>query len=119
MSLAKIAAPALVLAAVLLIPAASAIAQDYTPQNADEAARIASAAATKGALSDTRALGAGLVIIGAGVGIGWLTRSAVESMARQPELAGNVQRAMIISAALIEGVTFFALIIIGFILTTY
>ena len=59
------------------------------------------------------------MIIGAGIGIGWLTRSAVESMARQPETAGNVQTAMIISAALIEGVTFFALIVIGFILTTY
>ena len=49
----------------------------------------------------------------------WLTRSAVESMARQPEIAANIQTAMIISAALIEGVTFFALIIVGFILTTY
>ena len=55
----------------------------------------------------------GLVIIGAAIGIGWLTRSAVESMARQPEIAGNIQTAMIISAALIEGVTFFALILIG------
>jgi F-type H+-transporting ATPase subunit c len=58
----------------------------------------------------------GLVIIGAALGIGGLTRSAVESMARQPEIAANIQTAMIISAALIEGVTFFALIIIGFIL---
>jgi F-type H+-transporting ATPase subunit c len=63
-------------------------------------------------LADVRAIGAGLVIIGAALGIGGLTRSAVESMARQPEMAGNVQTAMIISAALIEGVTFFALIII-------
>jgi F-type H+-transporting ATPase subunit c len=63
-------------------------------------------------LADVRAIGAGLVIIGAALGIGGLTKSAVESMARQPEMAGNVQTAMIISAALIEGVTFFALIII-------
>ena len=46
------------------------------------------------------------------MGIGGLTKSAVESMARQPETAANIQTAMIISAALIEGVTFFALIII-------
>ncbi len=57
------------------------------------------------------AIGAGLVIIGGGLGIGKIGASAVESMARQPELAGGIQTAMIISAALIEGVTFFALII--------
>lgn len=62
--------------------------------------------------ADLRAIGAGIVILGAAMGIGGLTRSAVESMARQPETAGNIQTAMIISAALIEGVTFFALIII-------
>jgi F-type H+-transporting ATPase subunit c len=65
---------------------------------------------------DFSSIGCGLVIIGAAIGIGWLTRSAVESMARQPEMAGNIQTAMIISAALIEGVSFFALIIIGFII---
>ena len=52
----------------------------------------------------------GLVIIGAAMGIGGLTKSALESMARQPEVANNIQTAMIISAALIEGVTFTALI---------
>jgi F-type H+-transporting ATPase subunit c len=57
------------------------------------------------------ALGAGLVILGAGFGIGKIGAAAVESMARQPEVAGNVQTAMIISAALIEGATFFALIV--------
>jgi F-type H+-transporting ATPase subunit c len=57
------------------------------------------------------AIGAGLVVIGAGLGIGKLAASAVESMARQPEVAGNIQTAMIIAAALIEGFTFFALII--------
>ena len=62
--------------------------------------------------ADLRAIGAGIVILGAALGIGGLTRSAVESMARQPETAANIQTAMIISAALIEGVTFFALIII-------
>jgi F-type H+-transporting ATPase subunit c len=57
------------------------------------------------------AFGAGLVILGAGLGIGKIGASAVESMARQPEVAGNIQTAMIIAAALIEGATFFALII--------
>ncbi len=57
------------------------------------------------------AFGAGLVILGAGMGIGKIGSSAVESMARQPEVAGNIQTAMIIAAALIEGATFFALIV--------
>lgn len=57
------------------------------------------------------ALGAGLVTIGAAYGIGKLASSALESMARQPEVAGTIQIAMIIAAALIEGFTFFALYI--------
>ena len=57
------------------------------------------------------ALGAGLVVMGAAYGIGKLAGSALESMARQPEVAGNIQTAMIIAAALIEGFTFFALYI--------
>lgn len=59
----------------------------------------------------TGAFGAGLVILGAAYGIGSIGAKAVESMARQPEVAGNIQTAMLISAALIEGATFFALII--------
>jgi F-type H+-transporting ATPase subunit c len=59
----------------------------------------------------TGAFGAGLVVIGAGYGIGKLAASALESMARQPEVAGNIQTAMIIAAALIEGFTFYALFI--------
>lgn len=57
------------------------------------------------------ALGAGLVVIGAGLGIGKLAAAALESMARQPEVAGSIQAAMIIAAALIEGFTFYALYI--------
>jgi F-type H+-transporting ATPase subunit c len=57
------------------------------------------------------AFGAGLVMVGAGYGIGKIGSSAVESMARQPEVAGSIQTAMIVSAALIEGATFFALIV--------
>jgi F-type H+-transporting ATPase subunit c len=62
--------------------------------------------------SDLKAIGAGLVIIGAALGIGGVAKGAVESMARQPEVAGNINAAMILAAALIEGVTFFALVII-------
>ena len=57
------------------------------------------------------AFGAGIVLLGAGFGIGKIGSSAVESMARQPEVADKVQTAMIIAAALIEGATFFALIV--------
>lgn len=59
----------------------------------------------------TRYFGAGLVLIGAGMGIGKIGVAAVESMARQPEVAGDIRGAMIVSAALIEGATFFALIV--------
>jgi F-type H+-transporting ATPase subunit c len=57
------------------------------------------------------AFAAGLVIMGAAYGIGRIGSTAVDSMARQPEVAGSIQTAMIISAALIEGATFFALIV--------
>lgn len=55
------------------------------------------------------AIGAGLVAIGAGLGIGLLAKGAVESIARQPDSAGTIQVAMIIAAALIEGFTFYAI----------
>ena len=71
-------------------------------------------AAVNGPFSQLRELSVGLVIIGAAMGIGSLAKGAVESMARQPEIAANIQLAMIIAAALIEGATFFALIVIGF-----
>lgn len=59
----------------------------------------------------TSTFGTGLVVIGAAYGISRLAASAYEGMSRQPEVAGNIQTAMIIAAALIEGFTFFALII--------
>ncbi len=55
--------------------------------------------------------GAGLVMIGAALGIARIGGQAVEGMSRQPEASGNIQTAMIIAAALIEGATFFALIV--------
>lgn len=59
----------------------------------------------------TAGIGAGLALIGGGLGIGRIGGSAVEAMARQPEMAGQIQTAMIIAAALVEGATFFALIV--------
>lgn len=56
-------------------------------------------------------LGAALTIIGAGMGFGRIGSAALESMARQPEIAGRIQTAMIIIAALLEGATFFALLV--------
>ncbi len=56
-------------------------------------------------------LGAGITIIGAGYGFGRIGSAALESMARQPEVAGKVQTAMIVIAALLEGATFFALVV--------
>jgi len=58
-----------------------------------------------------KAIGAGLAVIGAGLGIGRIGGSMTESMARQPEIAGQIQTASIILAALIEGAALFALVI--------
>lgn len=61
-------------------------------------------------------IGAGLVLLGMGLGIGRIGGQAVEGMSRQPEASGSIQTAMIIAAALIEGAGFFALAICGFLL---
>lgn len=55
--------------------------------------------------------GAGIILLGAGLGIGKIGAAAVESMARQPEASGDIRGGMILAAALIEGATFFALIV--------
>jgi len=57
------------------------------------------------------AIGAGLVVIGAGIGIGRLAASAMEGIARQPEALNKIQTAMLIAAALIEGVALFCAVI--------
>jgi F-type H+-transporting ATPase subunit c len=56
-------------------------------------------------------IGAGVSIVGAGLGIGKLAAAAMEASGRQPEAAGQVRTSMLIAAALIEGATFFALAI--------
>ncbi|MBN1107317.1 MAG: ATP synthase F0 subunit C [Bacteroidales bacterium] len=57
------------------------------------------------------AIGAGLAVIGAGIGIGRIGDSAMEAIARQPEAYSKIQLAMIIAAALIEGATLFAIVV--------
>ncbi len=74
-----------------------------TPGMAQEAAAFS--------MNFTPAFGAGLVILGAGYGISRIGSAAVESMARQPEVAKDISGAMLLAAALIEGVTLLALIV--------
>jgi F-type H+-transporting ATPase subunit c len=56
-------------------------------------------------------IGAGIAAIGAGIGIGRIGGSAMESIARQPEAVGDIRSNMIVAAALIEGVAFFAIVV--------
>ncbi|GGE02953.1 ATP synthase F0 subunit C [Psychroflexus salis] len=56
------------------------------------------------------ALGAGLAVLGAGIGVGKIGGSAMEAIARQPEASGKIQTAMIIAAALVEGVALFGVV---------
>ncbi len=74
-------------------------------QAADTVAANAALLAKMGA-----GIGAGLAVIGAGIGIGRIGGSAMEAIARQPEATKDISANMIISAALIEGIAFFALI---------
>jgi F-type H+-transporting ATPase subunit c len=83
-------------------------------QGAQEAAKAAGEATfltSGGAAAIGGAIGAGLAIIGGAAGIGRIGGSAVESMARQPAAAGQISTAMIITAAMIEGATLFAVVV--------
>lgn len=99
------------LLAVLLTFAGPLLAQDAAPPANSTLNNVPGAWSDSFAVGLSGAFGAGLVAIGAALGIGRLASSALESMARQPEVAGNIQTAMIIAAALIEGFTFYALFI--------
>lgn len=57
------------------------------------------------------AIGAGLAVIGAGIGIGMIGGRAMEGIARQPEAANKIQTAMLIAAALVEGVALFGVVV--------
>ncbi len=90
-----------VAAVVLLATAAPAMAQDG----------LGGEVAQRPLIGFSGAFGAALTIIGAAYGIGKIGAAAVESMARQPEVAGDIRGALLLAAALIEGATFFALIV--------
>jgi F-type H+-transporting ATPase subunit c len=66
-----------------------------------------------GMFGSIAAIGAGIAVLGAGLGIGRIGGSAVEAIARNPEAAGKIQTAMLIAAALIEGVALFG-VVVGF-----
>lgn len=57
------------------------------------------------------AIGLGIIILGVGLGIGLIGKSAMEAMSRQPEVSSKIQTAMIIAAALIEGAALFAIVV--------
>lgn len=78
---------------------------------AQEAAEAGSFITSNGAAWLGGAIGAGLAIVGGAVGIGRIGGSAVESIARQPSAAGQISTAMIITAAMIEGATLFAVVV--------
>ena len=56
-------------------------------------------------------IGAGIAVIGAGIGIGKIGGSAMDAIARQPEAVGDIRSNMIVAAALVEGVAFFAIVV--------
>jgi F-type H+-transporting ATPase subunit c len=85
-----------------------AVAPSAMAQTAD-VARAANTGITTG--KALAAIGAGLCVIGAGIGIGMIGKGAVESMARQPEAAGNIRGSMILTAAFVEGAALFAIVV--------
>jgi len=93
----------------MLVPAAPAMAQEGVAKA--PAQESSSLFTTDGARKLGGAIGAGLVIMGGAAGIGRIGGSAVESMARQPEAAGQISTAMIITAAMVEGATLFAVVV--------
>jgi len=56
-------------------------------------------------------IGAGIAVIGAGIGIGLIGSKAMEAISRQPEASGDIRSNMIVAAALVEGVAFFAVVV--------
>lgn len=94
-----------------LLFAPAAFAQPAAEGASSAAAQQGSAITTEGAKKLGGAIGAGIALIGGGIGIGRIGGSAAEAIARQPEAAGKVSTAMIITAAMIEGATLFAVVV--------
>ena len=99
-----------IVAGLVLMVAPAAFAAEV-PGDGAAAIDNATFLTTDGARKLGGAIGAGLVIMGGAAGIGRIGGSAVESIARQPEVAGQINTAMIITAALIEGATLFAVVV--------
>jgi len=107
----KLALWALVIGGVLLFAGTDvARAQDHG-EGATAAPEHGTFLTTDGAKKLGGAIGAGLVVMGGGAGIGRIGGSAVESMARQPEVAGQISTGMIITAAMVEGATLFGVVV--------
>ena len=100
---------AVVFGAALFLGADTAAAQ--TEGEAMEAAAFIGA---EGLTGIGKGIGLGLIILGAGKGIGMIGSHAVDATARQPEAAGNIFQSSIILAALIEGATLFAIVAVSF-----
>ncbi len=104
----KIALGVIVVGFVLMFTPAAFADQGGDAASHDESSYFLT---TDGARKLGGAIGAGLAVIGGAAGIGRIGGSAVESIARQPEVGGNIQTAMIITAALIEGAMLFAIVV--------
>jgi F-type H+-transporting ATPase subunit c len=100
------------LSKIALVVAVLGLALVFAPAAfAQEEGGAAAAAAAGGLGKMGGAIGAGLAVIGAGLGIGRIGGSAVESIARQPEMAGQINTAMIVTAAMVEGAALFAVVV--------
>lgn len=100
---------AMLIVAGLVVLSAPAMAQEEPAEGA--AATAAVQAASQPLINLTPTFGAGLIVIGAGLGISRLSVAAFESMARQPEVAGDIRGSMVIVAAMIEGAAVIGLIV--------
>jgi F-type H+-transporting ATPase subunit c len=98
----------MMVAGVVLMGASAVYAEDAADMAAEATGGFFGG--VTGAKNFGGAIGAGLVVIGGGMGIGRIGAGAVDAMARQPEVAGNISTAMIITAAMIEGATLFGVL---------
>ncbi len=98
--------------AMLLLPAVPAMGEDGHGSDESSATGTSWVFPAGNALAYLgAAIGAGLVVMGAGRGIGNIGSSATEAIARQPEAAKDISGAMLLSAALIEGVSLFGVVV--------
>jgi F-type H+-transporting ATPase subunit c len=99
--------------AMMFVCAFAALTVPALAQEGAAAGAAAAGAAAGGTalINLTATFGAGLVVIGAGLGISRLSAAAFESMARQPEVAGDIRGSMVIVAAMIEGAAVIGLIV--------